>query len=123
MEDPLLDKDIPREYVLYACAVGTFGEDLDNYWNTTLAKCGRNGAHSVLPHITLCSFFTVSLQSNALNTVLHTLYVYLWLCILGMLKEKHLLLYISDQHISLFNINNCENLSHVTGISTMCTWS
>ncbi|KAJ8035382.1 Ubiquitin-associated and SH3 domain-containing protein B [Holothuria leucospilota] len=58
MDDPLLDKEIPREYVLYACAVGTLGDDMDSYWNSTLAKCGRNGAHSLLPHITLCSFFS-----------------------------------------------------------------
>ncbi|XP_071841593.1 ubiquitin-associated and SH3 domain-containing protein B-like isoform X3 [Apostichopus japonicus] len=73
MEDPLLDKELPREYVLYACAVGSLGEDLDNYWNSTLAKCGRNGAHTLLPHITLCSFFTcpdskVDLLCQAIQT-------------------------------------------------------
>ncbi|XP_072049417.1 ubiquitin-associated and SH3 domain-containing protein B-like isoform X2 [Amphiura filiformis] len=57
--DPTLDQHIPREYILYAVAVGPLGEALDEFWNQSLARCGRNGAHTLLPHVTLCQFFPV----------------------------------------------------------------
>ncbi|XP_013419245.1 ubiquitin-associated and SH3 domain-containing protein B [Lingula anatina] len=57
INDPNLDFDMPREFVLYLCPTGDLATDLDHYWKNTLAQCGWNGAHNFLPHITLCPFF------------------------------------------------------------------
>ena len=58
--DPDLDKASPREFIVYACPLGTLGNQLDEYMEQTLYRCGRNGAHKSDPHVTLCQYFLVS---------------------------------------------------------------
>lgn len=57
VKDPTLDQDLPREYILYVCPTGPLGVVLDDFWQTSLISCGRNGVHNSFPHVTLCGFF------------------------------------------------------------------
>ncbi|XP_066279372.1 ubiquitin-associated and SH3 domain-containing protein B-like [Branchiostoma lanceolatum] len=60
VDDSSLDEDVPREYVLFACPTGPLVTQLEEYSEKTLVHCGRNGSHNSFPHVTLCSFFSVS---------------------------------------------------------------
>ncbi|NXY42684.1 UBS3A protein, partial [Ceuthmochares aereus] len=56
--DPSLDDPIPQEYALYLCPVGRLHNHLQEFWKESKRQCGRNRAHEIFPHITLCDFFT-----------------------------------------------------------------
>ncbi|XP_033119264.1 protein UBASH3A homolog [Anneissia japonica] len=58
LEDATLDEQMPREFIMYACPVGPFAEELEAFWEQSLKEVGHNGAHGLLPHVTLCSFFS-----------------------------------------------------------------
>lgn len=73
VDDPFLDDPLPREYVLYLRPSGPLLQQLSHFWQQSRLSCGKNKAHNIFPHITLCQFFmvsacdyTVSAESDAL---------------------------------------------------------
>ncbi|XP_050834744.1 ubiquitin-associated and SH3 domain-containing protein A isoform X2 [Serinus canaria] len=56
--DPSLDDPIPQEYALYLCPRGRLHSRLQDFWRESKRQCGKNRAHEVFPHVTLCDFFT-----------------------------------------------------------------
>jgi ubiquitin-associated SH3 domain-containing protein len=58
--DPFLDDPLPREYVLYLRPTGPLAQKLSDFWQQSKQICGKNKAHNIFPHITLCQFFMVS---------------------------------------------------------------
>lgn len=60
MDDPFLDDPLPREFVLYLRPSGPLQNQLSHFWQQSRVTCGKNKAHNIFPHITLCQFFMVS---------------------------------------------------------------
>lgn len=74
VDDPFLDDPLPREYVLYLRPSGPLLHQLSHFWQQSRATCGKNKAHNIFPHITLCQFFMcadakVEALCEALQTV------------------------------------------------------
>uniref|UniRef100_A0A4W4GF65 Ubiquitin associated and SH3 domain containing Bb n=1 Tax=Electrophorus electricus TaxID=8005 RepID=A0A4W4GF65_ELEEL len=57
VDDPFLDDPLPREYVLYLRPSGPLQNQLSHFWQQSRLICGKNKAHNIFPHITLCKFF------------------------------------------------------------------
>uniref|UniRef100_A0A3P8QDA3 Ubiquitin associated and SH3 domain containing Bb n=1 Tax=Astatotilapia calliptera TaxID=8154 RepID=A0A3P8QDA3_ASTCA len=57
VDDPFLDDPLPREYVLYLRPSGPLQNQLSHFWQQSRITCGKNKAHNIFPHITLCQFF------------------------------------------------------------------
>ncbi|XP_055516535.1 ubiquitin-associated and SH3 domain-containing protein B-like isoform X1 [Leucoraja erinacea] len=57
VDDPFLDDPLPREYVLYLRPTGPLANKLFEFWHQSRQLCGKNKAHNIFPHITLCQFF------------------------------------------------------------------
>ncbi|KAG7236686.1 hypothetical protein INR49_000580 [Caranx melampygus] len=57
VDDPFLDDPLPREYVLYLRPSGPLLQQLSHFWQQSRQSCGKNKAHNIFPHITLCQFF------------------------------------------------------------------
>ncbi|KAI4895581.1 hypothetical protein NFI96_015673 [Prochilodus magdalenae] len=57
VDDPFLDDHLPREYVLYLRPSGPLQNQLNHFWQQSRLTCGKNKAHNIFPHITLCQFF------------------------------------------------------------------
>ncbi|EPQ02077.1 Ubiquitin-associated and SH3 domain-containing protein B [Myotis brandtii] len=69
--DPFLDDPLPREYVLYLRPTGPLAQKLSDFWQQSKQICGKNKAHNIFPHITLCQFFMCEdSKADALGEVL-----------------------------------------------------
>lgn len=75
VDDPFLDDPLPREYVLYLRPSGPLLQQLSSFWQQSRLSCGKNKAHNIFPHITLCQFFMVGLTTQGrfleITSVLH----------------------------------------------------
>ncbi|KPP62586.1 ubiquitin-associated and SH3 domain-containing protein B-like [Scleropages formosus] len=52
-----MDEPLPREFVLYLRPSGPLLHQLSHFWQQSRLACGKNKAHNIFPHITLCQFF------------------------------------------------------------------
>ncbi|KAL8604669.1 hypothetical protein ACOMHN_013449 [Nucella lapillus] len=59
VNDPRLDEDVAREFVLYLCPVGPLQKQLAAFWDKSQALGGWNSALNYFPHMTLCTYFKV----------------------------------------------------------------
>ncbi|KAM8927235.1 ubiquitin-associated and SH3 domain-containing protein B isoform 2-T2 [Pelodytes ibericus] len=108
VDDPFLDDPLPREYVLYLRPTGPLAQKLSDYWQQSKQMCGKNKAHNIFPHITLCQFFMCEdSKVDALSEALQTTVSH-W-------KSKFpnplpLELYISSNFIGLFVSDECAEI-------------
>ncbi|XP_057339104.1 ecdysteroid-phosphate phosphatase [Microplitis mediator] len=73
VQDPYLDADNPREYILYACPTGHLADKLNKFWGDS-KELEWNKAHDYMPHITLLRFFKVpDKNAEQVSTALETL--------------------------------------------------
>ncbi|XP_054899771.1 ubiquitin-associated and SH3 domain-containing protein B [Poeciliopsis prolifica] len=100
LDDPFLDEPLPREYVLYLRPSGPLLQQLTHFWKQSRLTCGKNKAHNIFPHITLCQFFMCADEKvEALTDALQTT-VAKWKGRIPM--PLPLELYISSSFIGLF---------------------
>ncbi|CAB1348794.1 unnamed protein product [Coregonus sp. 'balchen'] len=71
VDDPFLDDPLPREYVLYLRPSGPLQNQLHHFWQQSRVTCGKNKAHNIFPHITLCQFFMCA--DNKVDALLEAL--------------------------------------------------
>ena len=48
---------MPDSLIVYACPTGELAEQIEQYFQQSLAVCGANAAHRYMPHCTLTGFF------------------------------------------------------------------
>ncbi|XP_019402447.1 PREDICTED: ubiquitin-associated and SH3 domain-containing protein B [Crocodylus porosus] len=98
--DPFLDDPLPREYVLYLRPTGPLSQKLSEFWQQSKQICGKNKAHNIFPHITLCQFFMC--EDSKVDALTETLQatVMRWKCKFP--TPLPLELYTSSNFIGLF---------------------
>ncbi|HEY9736472.1 MAG TPA: hypothetical protein V6D06_09320, partial [Trichocoleus sp.] len=55
-------------FIVYACPTGALAEQIQNFFDQSLATLGPNAAHQYPPHCTLVGFFEDTLGSVPLYT-------------------------------------------------------
>ncbi|KAF0308340.1 Protein UBASH3A [Amphibalanus amphitrite] len=100
VNDPHIDAAEPRDFYLYLCPTGALLQQLTHFRRRALAQCGRNGAHALLPHVTLAAPFKVphhlvTAAAEALDQVVA--------CHLAQLPDRWPLeRYVSQNYMGLF---------------------
>ncbi|XP_039220026.1 ubiquitin-associated and SH3 domain-containing protein B [Crotalus tigris] len=106
--DPFLDDPLPREYVLYLRPTGPLARKLTEFWQQSKQLCGKNKAHNIFPHITLCQFFmSEDSKVDALCEALQAT-VTRWRCKFP--APLPLELYTSSNFIGLFVKEDCAEI-------------
>ncbi|CDQ68759.1 unnamed protein product [Oncorhynchus mykiss] len=59
------------QYVLYLRPSGPLQNQLHHFWQQSRVTCGKNKAHNIFPHITLCQFFMCA--DNKVDALLEAL--------------------------------------------------
>ena len=57
VNDPTVDEEQPRTFMVYLCPTGRLQDQLQTFWDASRTQIGWNGAHQSFPHISLCSPF------------------------------------------------------------------
>ncbi|XP_042237588.1 protein UBASH3A homolog isoform X3 [Homarus americanus] len=125
VNDTTLDLDCPREYVVYMCPTGPLQEQIQNFWEESLQKCGWNGAHNLVPHITLCSFFKSGDENceglvAALKEVVHSIMPSLpsSLTLDKYISPNYMGLFLNDQQADILKKLA---VTYVKEVAHMCT--
>ncbi|XP_026565001.1 ubiquitin-associated and SH3 domain-containing protein B [Pseudonaja textilis] len=106
--DPFLDDPLPREYVLYLRPTGPLARKLTDFWQQSKQLCGKNKAHNIFPHITLCQFFMC--EDSKVDALCEALLatVTRWRCKFPV--PLPLELYTSSNFIGLFVKEDCAEI-------------
>ncbi|GAU88894.1 hypothetical protein RvY_01512 [Ramazzottius varieornatus] len=62
-DDPSLDSNDNREYVVYLCPAGVLAGNIQDFRAKSADLCGKNGAFRHMPHVTICPAFRVDAAS------------------------------------------------------------
>ena len=54
------------QLIIYACPMGPLADQIQAFFEVSLAECGRNAAHAYMPHCTLVCFFE-DLEDQAIS--------------------------------------------------------
>uniref|UniRef100_A0A8C5QLZ9 Ubiquitin-associated and SH3 domain-containing protein B n=1 Tax=Leptobrachium leishanense TaxID=445787 RepID=A0A8C5QLZ9_9ANUR len=105
VDDPFLDDPLPREYVLYLRPTGPLAQKLSEYWQQSKQLCGKNKAHNIFPHITLCQFFMC--EDSKVDALCEALQAIVSRWKLTFPNPLPLELYTSSNFIGLFVSDDC----------------
>ncbi|CAL4123983.1 unnamed protein product, partial [Meganyctiphanes norvegica] len=135
VNDPVLDLDSPREYVVYLCPSGPLSDQIESFWLQSLEKCGWNGAHNLVPHITLCSFFKtddenvetlVSILKNVVSNALTTNPLPQVLSLEKYISQNYMGLFLNEQQADVFKkiaVQFVKEISSLCGVGEVSSKS
>uniref|UniRef100_A0A8C4DXG6 Ubiquitin associated and SH3 domain containing Bb n=1 Tax=Dicentrarchus labrax TaxID=13489 RepID=A0A8C4DXG6_DICLA len=129
LDDPFLDDPLPREFVLYLRPSGPLQNQLSHFWQQSRVTCGKNKAHNIFPHITLCQFFMVNYwmiiyPANTLHAACELIGIY----VKCQLKEVHVEPHKKQLHVTLAynfptnHLPSLEKLAKGIEVKLGCDW-